>query len=572
MYSRRKDEFKLGKNYNPLNDSISSEDSGLDYSNSFIRESKTKNRTLFSNPLKNINYLKIKRSFYVYGVFIISILMLYILFKFVISVKHKNSFLEIEVARLKDEITLLNRQKEDLQDFNNKVSNDLSKVQKEKEFLTKKDKEVSETLQKMIQQKEKTESTLEIERKDNESLIQKILKLQDNINYINSLKKGDDDFSQSFHSLFERRNENIQTKIAMIISEDEKVRTELVKTRSDLLTSNLQVNQLNTELAIFKQENLLLRNDITTLMKHFNNLIQVFREESQTQNYNNEMFKIEIQNLKSEVKLKETNLNLSNIRISSLEAERTETEKKFKETSMKMNILSRDFQKLKLQILEKEAENQQLLEDNKSSKIKLSTIENKLSELSSKVNINNANLFLYSTIIRSNDEFSQIRSFINPKKVITFNLIYSSTYFSDERNVFHSKVDKCDTTLVLIETENGRRFGGFTKKDWSIISAIFSLFGVDFFKDDKDSFLFSMDTWKKYPITETKTAIYADKKHMFAFGNGDIIIKDKFRTKQAESFFPKSYGSTKTDKKFELTGEQKFIVKTLEVYNIQFLN
>lgn len=572
MYSRRKDEFKLDKNYNPLNDSISSDDSGLDYSNPFTREAKTKKRIHFTNPLKNINCPKIKRNFYIYGVFVISIAMLYLLFKFVISVKHKNSFLELEVERLKNEIALLDGQKGELQILNSQISNNLSKVQQEKDFLTKKDKEVSETLQKMIQQKEKTESILEIERKNNEKLNQKILKLQDNINYQNSLKKGDDDFAQSFHSLFERRNENVQAKIAMIISEDDKVRSELIKARSDLLTTNLQVNQLNTELSVFKQENYLLRNDITALMKHFNNLIQVFREESHAQNYSNEMLKVEIQNLKSEVKLKETNLNLSTLRINSLETERSEGEKLLKENSQKMNILSSDYTKLKLQLLEKDTENQQLIEDNKSTKIQLATMENKVSELSSKVNVNNVNLFLYSTIIRSADEFSRLRLLINPKKAITFNLIYSSNYHADERKAFHDKVDKYDTTLVLIETVSGRRFGGFTRKDWEIISAIFSLFGIDFFKDDKDSFLFSMDTWKKYPITETKTAIYADKKHMFAFGNGDIIIKDKFKTKQGESFFPKSYGSTKTDKKFELTGEQKFLVKTLEVYNIQFLN
>lgn len=369
MYSRRKKEFELNQNYNPLNDSISSDDSSIEYSNHFTRDSKPKKRIYFTNPLKKINCPKIKRSFFVYGVFVLSIAMLYLLFKFVISVKHKNSFLELEVARLKDKISLLEGQRVELQNLNSKISTDLSAVQQEKDFLTKKDKEVSETIKLMVQQKEKAESILEIERKDNENLNQKILKLQDNINYLNNLKKGDDEFSQSFHCLFEIKNENVNAKISMLISEDEKVRAELIKTRSDLLISDFQVEYLNRELSLSKKENNMLRNDISALMKHFDGLTQIFREKSQTQNYSNEMLKLEIQNLKSEVKLKETNYNLSTLKINSLETERSEREKFFKEESEKMDILSSNYTKLKLQLLGKETETQQLIEENKEYQI-----------------------------------------------------------------------------------------------------------------------------------------------------------------------------------------------------------
>ena len=55
MYSRRKKEFELNQNYNPLNDSISSDDSSIEYSNHFTRDSKPKKRIYFTNPLKKIN-------------------------------------------------------------------------------------------------------------------------------------------------------------------------------------------------------------------------------------------------------------------------------------------------------------------------------------------------------------------------------------------------------------------------------------------------------------------------------------------------------------------------------------
>ena len=78
---------------------------------------------------------------------------------------------------------------------------------------------------------------------------------------------------------------------------------------------------------------------------------------------------------------------------------------------------------------------------------------------------------------------------------------------------------------------------------------------------------------KKYPITETKKAIYSDKKHLLAFGNGDIVIKDNFLSKSSESFFPKSYGSARRDSKMELTGRSKdFRIKTLEIFSVIILN
>ena len=47
-----------------------------------------------------------------------------------------------------------------------------------------------------------------------------------------------------------------------------------------------------------------------------------------------------------------------------------------------------------------------------------------------------------------------------------FILLYKATTHGDKASVFHEKCDKCPMSLVLIETDKGARFGGFTTKTW----------------------------------------------------------------------------------------------------------
>ena len=96
------------------------------------------------------------------------------------------------------------------------------------------------------------------------------------------------------------------------------------------------------------------------------------------------------------------------------------------------------------------------------------------------------------------------------------NLLYKTTADSDSAETFHQKCDKAESSLVLVETDKGKRFGGFTAQNWR---------GDGEDKMDPNTFLFSLD----------KMTIY------------DNIPEEDF----------------------ELSGgEQKFRVKEIEVYEV----
>ena len=84
------------------------------------------------------------------------------------------------------------------------------------------------------------------------------------------------------------------------------------------------------------------------------------------------------------------------------------------------------------------------------------------------------------------------------KYKIRFNLLYKASKDGDKSSIFHSKCDKAQTTLVLIETKSNKRFGGYTKRTWR---------GTNVEKNDNDAFIFSLDNNKIYNINKGKKAI-----------------------------------------------------------------
>ena len=63
-------------------------------------------------------------------------------------------------------------------------------------------------------------------------------------------------------------------------------------------------------------------------------------------------------------------------------------------------------------------------------------------------------------IIHNKNELDMITNKINKdNKKIIINLLYKATADSDRASVFHEKCDKAKNSIVLVETENGMRFG-----------------------------------------------------------------------------------------------------------------
>ena len=140
-----------------------------------------------------------------------------------------------------------------------------------------------------------------------------------------------------------------------------------------------------------------------------------------------------------------------------------------------------------------------------------------------------------------------------------FMLLYRASTDGDKAKIFHQKCDNHPMTLVLVETTKGVRFGGFTMKTWD---------GNCAKKIDNEAFVFSFDKRKCYDIVKNEHAIGAYPKFGPVFFGCQIRIYDEFFTKGGTTCNRGLNYKTKQD--YELNnGEQKYIVKEIEVYNIE---
>ena len=142
---------------------------------------------------------------------------------------------------------------------------------------------------------------------------------------------------------------------------------------------------------------------------------------------------------------------------------------------------------------------------------------------------------------------------------ITLNLLYKATIDSDKASVFHDKCDEASNSLVLIQSGNGKRFGGYTSCSWE---------GNSIDKQDEDAFVFSLDKMEIYDIIPGEDAIGCYPKYGPVFLGCQIRIFDDFFKGGGTTFEKGVNYETKED--FELTGGlKKFEVKEIEVYSVE---
>ena len=162
------------------------------------------------------------------------------------------------------------------------------------------------------------------------------------------------------------------------------------------------------------------------------------------------------------------------------------------------------------------------------------------------------------------DKYSEIDNVVTKIQIIIskgakFNLLYKATLHGDKASVFHEKCDNHQMTLVLVETTKNVRFGGFTTETWD---------GHCIKKTDNNAFVFSIDKNKIYGIIPNQPAIGCYPKYGPVFFGCQIRIYNDFFTKGGTTCLSELNYNTTQD--YELNnGEQKYIVKDIEVYDIE---
>ena len=111
-------------------------------------------------------------------------------------------------------------------------------------------------------------------------------------------------------------------------------------------------------------------------------------------------------------------------------------------------------------------------------------------------------VFEESDIIEKN-EYNMIIEAIESrlqKDIEEIKLLYKASVDGGEPIIFHQRCDGKSNTLILIKSNENKRFGGFTSATWDSTSEII-------YKDDINSFLFSLDKQNIYPIKNFNCAI-----------------------------------------------------------------
>ena len=175
---------------------------------------------------------------------------------------------------------------------------------------------------------------------------------------------------------------------------------------------------------------------------------------------------------------------------------------------------------------------------------------------------NSNDKYMNSDIVKSPMEESMLLNKLGKQgKNIKLKLLYKATIDSDKAEIFHKKCDKAKTSLVIIETINGMRFGGYTTQSWEGD-------GID--KKDDNAFVFSLDKLQIYNIISGQPAIGCYPKYGPVFLGCQIKVNDNFFVKGGTTYRRNANYAINSD--FELNDGIKFFgIKDLEVFEVTLI-
>ena len=342
--------------------------------------------------------------------------------------------------------------------------------------------------------------------------------------------------------------------------EKEKTSSEL----SSLRAENAAIKQQLSELKSLRSE----ASNVTVLRSQLLELEALRRKASEMDSLKGQLNELtalrakvaELSGLKTQLdelnSLKAQVNQINSIRMNDLNMLREKVDKLF---SSKFNIENNEKEILKQKVDDLEGLNAQYEQEirslRQSSKVQESEFEKRRHIFQDKTQ----NITVKGDIIHSIEELELLTRKMNKNNnKITLNLIYKATTDSDKAKAFHEKCDDAQSTLVLIETDKGKRFGGFTTCSWA---------GDCQEKKDEDAFVFSLNKMQVYENIPSELAIGCYPNYGPIFLGCQIRIYDNAFTNGGTTYEKGLNFNTEED--YELTGGDKsFNVKEIEVYEV----
>ena len=191
-------------------------------------------------------------------------------------------------------------------------------------------------------------------------------------------------------------------------------------------------------------------------------------------------------------------------------------------------------------------------------------INNQNNELLKEIK-NNKNEYILSDskIINNNIKYLIfLKSWINPNKTISSKLLYRLSKDGESIKTFHDKCDNISQTLILIESFDRKKFGGYTTCTWD---------GNMIDKNDNKTFLFNLNNnqkfSKRYNIFNNRD-IYAYKTNGPYFGYRDLFFNPT--TKFCNSYKSTQYSFLNNNNDLLNNNNNTFEIKEVEIYQIDF--
>ena len=338
---------------------------------------------------------------------------------------------------------------------------------------------------------------------------------------------------------YKQENEANKQEITLLTNENKILKTENENLRNELKKYQENYDKINTDFTSLQKDAGALQEQNTELLR----LKETYEKEMQNIQNNIEQFTKDNETLKQ-------NLELASNQNEALINE--------------INMLKSNQQKLN----NNEEEIKHLVEELDAYKIKAQEndlLKKKIEEMEYQIQVMQEHQEeddvkeVKGDIIHDMNELEMITKKINKEnKRIIINLLYKASADSDSAAVFHNKCDEANNTIVLVETKDGKRFGGYTTKSWK---------GNCVEKADPEAFIFSFDKMKTYDNIPGDDAIGCYPKFGPIFLGCQIKIFDNAFTRGGTTFEKELNFNTEED--YELTGGSRtFEVKDVEVYEV----
>ena len=366
----------------------------------------------------------------------------------------------------------------------------------------------------------------------------------------------------------------LENDINILRPEQEKITNELKKVldqaekyKQENEANKQEITLLTNENKILKTENENLRNELKKQQENYDKINTDFtslqKDAGALQEQNTELLRLkeayekEMQNIQNNIEqlTKDNEALKQNLELASNQNEALINE---------INMLKSNQQKLN----NNEEEIKHLVEELDAYKIKAQEndlLKKKIEEMEYQIQVMQEHQEeddvkeVKGDIIHDMNELEMITKKINKEnKRIIINLLYKASADSDSAAVFHNKCDEANNTIVLVETKDGKRFGGYTTKSWK---------GNCVEKADPEAFIFSFDKMKTYDNIPGDDAIGCYPKFGPIFLGCQIKIFDNAFTRGGTTFEKELNFNTEED--YELTGGSRtFEVKDVEVYEV----